>query len=109
MRRIWNSWTYYGTDRDSGRSDEQKTVCQETWKDREQRTEERAAAKSTGGLLAKSFERSMADALERAMDLSDVRKERVARVKKAIETGQHRVSARELAEKLIKNMRGEYH
>jgi anti-sigma28 factor (negative regulator of flagellin synthesis) len=50
----------------------------------------------------------MSEALERAMDLSDVRNERVARVKRAIQSGEYRVASRELAQRLIRNMRGDY-
>jgi flagellar biosynthesis anti-sigma factor FlgM len=106
MRRTWNSWTYYGEDRESGR-DEKGSVCQESW-----RAGKRTPDGRRGGILEDSFaqalERSMADALERAMDLSDVRNERVARVKLAIEDGTYHVPAHELAQKLVRNMLGEY-
>jgi anti-sigma28 factor (negative regulator of flagellin synthesis) len=108
MRRIWNSWTYYG-DSDSGRSDlDNDNVCQESWRSNG------GEAEPTGrGILEDAYERSLqrsiGDALERAMDLSDVRNERVVRIKRAIDNGTYHVSARELAQRLIRNMRGDYH
>jgi flagellar biosynthesis anti-sigma factor FlgM len=108
MRRTWNSWTYYG-DGDSGRGEED-SVCQESWRKRD--GEPAKAEGSTNGTLAgayeQSLEQSMSEALERAMDLSDVRNERVARVKRAIESGDYRVASKELAQRLIRNMRGDY-
>lgn len=105
MRRIWNSWTYYGNS-DAGRK-ESDNVCQESPRmDGDERNQD-----SKGRLedaFERSLQRSIADALERAMDLSDVRQERVARVKQAIDSGTYRVSAKDLAQRLIRNMRGDY-
>jgi anti-sigma28 factor (negative regulator of flagellin synthesis) len=108
MRRTWNSWTYYG-DGDSGRGDED-SVCQENWRKRpDEQAEKEAPPKGMlEGAYEQSLEQSMSAALERAMDLSDVRNERVARVKRAIEGGDYRVASRELAQRLIRNMRGDY-
>jgi flagellar biosynthesis anti-sigma factor FlgM len=112
MRRTWNSWTYYG-DGDSGRGEED-SVCQESGRnpdrDRaETEVQNRGKLKGTlAGAYEQSLEQSMSEALERAMDLSDVRNERVARVKRAIQNGEYRVASRELAQRLIRNMRGDY-
>ena len=110
MRKTWNSWTYYG-DRDSGRSDKgahrQESVCQESWK-----MDKRASREGTRGSVEDAyehaFEQSMADALERAMDLSDVRQERVARIRRAIQAGNYWVAAEDVARKLVRNMLGDY-
>jgi anti-sigma28 factor (negative regulator of flagellin synthesis) len=101
MRKIWNSWTYYGPGSDSGRSDKR---CIVTCRSRRQRIDE-----TTTGGLESALERSMADALEHALDRSDVRAERVQLLKLAIEAGTYYVTSRELAEKLVNNMLGEYH
>jgi hypothetical protein len=101
MKKIWNSWTYYGAERDSGRSDKR---CIVTRRSRRQRIDEAPMAG-----LERAFERSMADALELALDLCDERAKRVAWLKQAIEAGYYYVPARELAQKLVNNMLGEYH
>jgi flagellar biosynthesis anti-sigma factor FlgM len=120
MRRTWNSWTYYG-DGDSDRGEED-SVCQESWRKRDgERDKTEAQSQGTSkeankgigkgalaGAYEQSLEQSMSEALERAMDLSDVRNERVARVKRAIQSGEYRVASRELAQRLIRNMRGDY-
>jgi anti-sigma28 factor (negative regulator of flagellin synthesis) len=51
---------------------------------------------------------SMTKSLERAMDLSDVRMEMVARVRAAIANGCYNVSSADLAQKLISNMLGDF-
>jgi anti-sigma28 factor (negative regulator of flagellin synthesis) len=126
MRKTWNSWTYYG-DRESGRGRKggvrQESVCQESVSERSRRQDERSrrqdeatarhpqTGRSSGGLedaYGQALEQSLADALERAMDLCDLRQERVARVKRAIEAGVYWVPAEELARKLVRNMLGDY-
>jgi len=110
MRRTWNSWTYYG-DGDSGRTDspqgEKESVCQESWKEHGEK-DGAPAEGALEGAFKQSMEQSLAKALERAMDLSDVRNERVERVKRAIQAGKYKVPAKELAQKLIRNMMGDY-
>ncbi len=107
MRRTWNSWTYYGPDQASARTEPGPTG-EESQKDDEPRPSRSRGAACAQAAPQGAFEQSMANALERAMDLSDVRKERVSRVKRAIAAGNYQVSARELAEKLVRNMLGEY-
>jgi len=119
MRKTWNSWTYYG-DRESGRGRKggvrQESVCQESVSERSRRQDEATArhpqtGRPSGGLedaYGQALEQSLADALERAMDLCDLRQERVARVKRAIEAGVYWVPAEELARKLVRNMLGDY-
>jgi anti-sigma28 factor (negative regulator of flagellin synthesis) len=100
-RKFWNSWTFTGPDDEAGRShgdtespqgglgSERKKNDQPTW-------------------LERSFQESLGLALENAMDLSDKRLERVERVKAEIAAGTYRVPTEELAERLIKNMKGDY-
>jgi len=100
-RKFWNSWTFTGSDDETGRSHgdtespqgvlgpERKKNDQPTW-------------------LERSFQESLGQALENAMDLSDKRLERVERVKAQIAAGTYRVPTEELAERLIKNMKGDY-
>ena len=61
-----------------------------------------SATAGTGRLL----QRSRTNFPERAMDLSDVRMERVVRIRTAIANGQYHVSSEDLAQKLISNMLG---
>jgi len=109
MRKTWNSWTYYGDGR-SGRTDNDN-VCQESWKDQGNKKTgppEKPVEGPIETAFKQSMEKSLASALERAMDLSDVRNERVERVKRAIKAGSYSVPAKELAQKLIRNMLGDY-
>jgi len=101
MRRTWNSWTYYGDRYSGGRKN--GSVCRECGKTVKQRPNEVGVGSMEG-----AFEQSMADALERAMDRCEVRQERVARLKRAIEAGTYWVPAEELARKLVRNMLGDY-
>lgn len=48
------------------------------------------------------------DAVERALDLCEVRMERVERIRGQIAAGTYRVSSRALAERLVRNMLGDY-
>jgi anti-sigma28 factor (negative regulator of flagellin synthesis) len=72
----------------------------------------RQTSEGTGGRLGAAyqyaFQQSMADAPERAMDLCDVRLERVVRVKRATEAGTYWVPAGELAQKLVGIMLGDH-
>jgi flagellar biosynthesis anti-sigma factor FlgM len=52
------------------------------------------------------LQRSTSNASKHAMDLSDVRMERVARIRAAIANGHYHVSSEDLAEKLIGVMLG---
>jgi flagellar biosynthesis anti-sigma factor FlgM len=52
------------------------------------------------------LQRSTSNFSERAMDLSDVRMERVVRIRAAIANGQYHVSSEDLAQKLIGVMLG---
>jgi anti-sigma28 factor (negative regulator of flagellin synthesis) len=55
-----------------------------------------------------TFQRTMAELLEEAMDPSDVRMERVARIRTAIGEGTYLPDVAGLAQKLIETMRGEF-
>jgi anti-sigma28 factor (negative regulator of flagellin synthesis) len=106
MRRTWNSWTYY-SDGDT-EHDEKEDVCHESKHAPVKSQKEEPKKGMLEDAYGRSMEQAMGEALERAMDLSDVRKERVARVKRAVEAGDYRVEAKELAQRLIRNMRGDY-
>lgn len=101
-RKTWNSWTFSETDDRPERDDENRTKLEHG------KTTDRLARRDKKTGLEQAFQPDMAKMLERAMDLSEVRKERVERVKAALAKGEYEVSAEDLARKLIDTMRGDF-
>jgi flagellar biosynthesis anti-sigma factor FlgM len=58
--------------------------------------------------MEQAFQRSMAQMLEQALDLSETRMERVARIRAAINEGTYLPDIAELAQKLMETMCGEF-
>jgi anti-sigma28 factor (negative regulator of flagellin synthesis) len=102
MTRTWNTWTHDWDDR-SGELTRWQDEPQPLWE-----KEDRQNGKPAKGRLECAFEDSQVRKLKRAMDLSDVRMERVERIRKQLQEGTYLVPSRELAEKLIRSMLGEY-
>ena len=101
-RKTWNSWTFTEADDGPERDDENRTkIAPRKTTDRQQMQDARAG-------LAQAYQPDMVKMLERAMDLSEVRMERVARVKASLAKGEYEVTADELAQKLINTMRGDF-
>jgi flagellar biosynthesis anti-sigma factor FlgM len=100
-RKTWNSWTFTGSDDDAGRSHGDMVV--------ESELPGRLRPKNVQSTwLERSFQESLAQSLEQAMDLSEVRMDRVERVRAAIAAGRYRVSSEKLADRLMQNMLGNY-
>jgi flagellar biosynthesis anti-sigma factor FlgM len=100
-RQVWNSWTFAGSDDDAGQSHGDMGVEREVPGCGPQRREHPT-------WLERSFQKSRGQALEQAMDLSDVRLERVQRIRAEIAAGRYRVPTEKLAERLVQNMLGNY-
>jgi len=100
-RKFWNSWTFTGSDDEAGNSNGDSVVEREGLGPAREKNDQPT-------WLERSFQESLGHALENAMDLSDVRMERVERVKAEIAAGKYRVPTEDLAERLIKNMKGDY-
>jgi flagellar biosynthesis anti-sigma factor FlgM len=100
-RKFWNSWTFTGSDDEAGHSNGD-TESQRGGLSGERQNKEQPT------WLERSFQESLGQALENAMDLSDTRQERVDRVKAEIAAGTYRVPTEQLADRLIKNMKGDY-
>lgn len=101
-RKTWNSWTFSETDDRPERDDENRTKIEPRETTERQRKQDEMAG------LEQAFQPDMGKMLERAMDLSEVRMERVERVKASLARGEYDVSADDLARKLIDTMRGDF-
>jgi anti-sigma28 factor (negative regulator of flagellin synthesis) len=103
LRKAWNSWTVCDSDGHGlwGKEDKSRQpygkMCRGCTTD-----------SSTTGAGRLFHVNNMTKSLERAMDLSDVRIEMVARVRSAIANGCYNVSSADLAQKLIRNMLGDF-
>jgi flagellar biosynthesis anti-sigma factor FlgM len=103
-RKIWNSWTFSGTG-DEGR---QRGATAGFGGQHGRADRRRGAQTAEPTWLERSFQERAAHALEHALDLSEVRLERVERVRAAIARGTYHIPARDLAQKLMKTMLGEF-
>ena len=101
LRKVWNSWALFDSDGHwvwGGKEDMLRRQYGKTCRV--------CVTGSSTTSTKRLLQDSKAKSLERTMDLSDVRMEKVIRIRTALASGCYQVSSADLAQKLITNMLG---
>jgi flagellar biosynthesis anti-sigma factor FlgM len=96
--RTWNSWTQFHSIENPPRKKARPTSC----------SPRPLLHHEVVAVYARRVQRTTAEALASALDLSEVRMERVARIRAAIASNTYRVSSADLAQKLLQTMMGDF-